>query len=648
MSTVKIDTSLDLKTLSRDLSAAEKQVNRLKEKLEKQKGQRSRLTEDAAELGARLDEAKAKLDELQNMSNSQKKNIFAGGGDPKQMIAEQAQTVAALQKEYDKADASVVKMDAHIADTEGEIDRANAKVEEQAALYKQAEDAAGTQATVMARVGKVVNGALDQITHRVKGLMKRVLFFSVITAALRSVRGYFSDVLSQNEEASQAIANMKNAFATLAQPLISAVIPAVVALANWVTRVVTAIIQLISLLTGKKLKDAQKTTGAKKGSGGGGGGNDKSLAGFDTLNQLSGGGGGGGGAAAEMQAVADLGELTNSEMAGILTTVGLIGAALAAWKLPFGGGLSFFEKFIGYLLIIIGFAIAARGYFDAWTKGVSWQNLITILGGVAIALGGLYILFGTVGVAIGLVVAGIAVLILAFKDIMTNGATLQNTVLMIIGTILTALGAFILTGNPFALIIGLIAAVVLAVVAAGGEMEGLINGIKTMFSGVIKFIKGVFTGDWELAWEGVKDIFKGIWNSILAIVGGVINAAIKGINWLIGKLNAISFTAPDWVPLVGGKTFSVNITPVSEWQVPYLASGAVIPPNREFMAVLGDQTSGTNIEAPLDTIVEAFQRVAGNQNVNITFTGDLAQLARVLNPVITKEGRRVGGSLVGV
>lgn len=81
-----------------------------------------------------------------------------------------------------------------------------------------------------------------------------------------------------------------------------------------------------------------------------------------------------------------------------------------------------------------------------------------------------------------------------------------------------------------------------------------------------------------------------------------------------------------------------------------LATGAVIPPNQEFLAVLGDQKSGRNLEAPEGLIRQIMrEELAGLQvsggDINIEFTGSLAQLARVLNPVITKEQKRIGGTL---
>ncbi|NBI69463.1 hypothetical protein D1646_22415 [Pseudoflavonifractor sp. 60] len=90
-------------------------------------------------------------------------------------------------------------------------------------------------------------------------------------------------------------------------------------------------------------------------------------------------------------------------------------------------------------------------------------------------------------------------------------------------------------------------------------------------------------------------------NTINGLVGNVesmINAVIRGVNWMIAQLNKISFEVPDWVPGIGGNSFGFSLQKLAEVKLPRLAQGAVIPPNREFMAVLGDQRSGNNLEAP--------------------------------------------------
>jgi len=155
-----------------------------------------------------------------------------------------------------------------------------------------------------------------------------------------------------------------------------------------------------------------------------------------------------------------------------------------------------------------------------------------------------------------------------------------------------------------------------------GIFEDAWENVKQTFTGVIDFVAGVFTGDWERAWDGVKGIFTGVWNGIVSALEGAVNLIIRGINWMIGQLNKVSFTIPDWVPAVGGNRFGFNIPRISEVHIPRLAAGAVIPPNREFLAVLGDQSSGTNVEAPASLIkqmvMEGIQAAGGIGDINIT------------------------------
>ncbi len=136
----------------------------------------------------------------------------------------------------------------------------------------------------------------------------------------------------------------------------------------------------------------------------------------------------------------------------------------------------------------------------------------------------------------------------------------------------------------------------------------MFGSIIEVLNGVIKFVVGVFTGNWKKAWEGISDIFKGIYNGMITMIEGFVNGAISGINSIIRALNSIKFSIPDWIPIIGGKSWSANISTMDNVKIPRLATGAVIPPNNPFLAMLGDQKRGTNIEAPLDTIVQAVKQ----------------------------------------
>lgn len=157
-------------------------------------------------------------------------------------------------------------------------------------------------------------------------------------------------------------------------------------------------------------------------------------------------------------------------------------------------------------------------------------------------------------------------------------------------------------------------------------MEGLVNGIKAYINylkNCLETIKNVIVNIFTQVktkvisiWNGIITGIKSAINGIIGVINTMISGVTSGINSLIDVLNNLSFTLPDWVPGFGGKSFGLDISKLTAPQIPYLATGAVIPPNAPFMAVLGDQKNGTNIEAPLDTIKQAVREVVGNGNGN--------------------------------
>lgn len=101
------------------------------------------------------------------------------------------------------------------------------------------------------------------------------------------------------------------------------------------------------------------------------------------------------------------------------------------------------------------------------------------------------------------------------------------------------------------------------------NIQNMMTAIKTIFSGLITFITGSFTGNWQKAWEGVKTIFQGVFSGLVAIVATPINTIISLINSLIDKVNGINITIPDWVPGLGGKSYSMHIP-----KIPMFAKGS--------------------------------------------------------------------------
>lgn len=167
------------------------------------------------------------------------------------------------------------------------------------------------------------------------------------------------------------------------------------------------------------------------------------------------------------------------------------------------------------------------------------------------------------------------------------------------------------------------------------------NNIKKTFQNVASWFD-------EHIIQPVSNGFKGFINNLLSGVENFVNFFIQGINKIIDALNGLSLDVPGFL---GGGHIGFDISPISPIQLPRLAQGAVIPPNREFMAVLGDQKSGTNIEAPLSTIEQAVESVLQRngmmkpQEITLRLVSDRG-FVRHLKVELDKESQRKGVKLV--
>lgn len=144
--------------------------------------------------------------------------------------------------------------------------------------------------------------------------------------------------------------------------------------------------------------------------------------------------------------------------------------------------------------------------------------------------------------------------------------------------------------------------------------------------------------------EETQRAMQGFLDGAKAVLNGYISIWEKAINFIIGKINKLSWDIPDWVPGIGGERFGFDISPIS---IPRLAKGGIA--YQPTQAIIGE--AGREAVLPLENntewMDELADRISLNQNVNIEFTGSLSQLARVLNPVIKKEQTRTGARLVG-
>ena len=643
---IVIDATISDKKLHSDLNKVKSNIASLQKEFNKLGSQKTPMEEQLRTIGAELDNAKAILAEMRSAPK---------GTYEKTDVSEQAERVRLLQSEFNKTASEVEKLNSKLTNTSEKISDAKTQAADLAQQIEGRNKGAGIRAATEA-----ASKSMDNFGKRISSVVRSALVFTAITQALAKVREWVKSVVMTNSEARESIAQLKGALLTLAQPLVSAVVPAFTMLVRVITAVINQISRLVALISGKSVKASanaakslNKETKALKGTGGAAKKAASDLAAFDEINQLSGdtadSAGSGGVSADDITPDFSYMDDISDRLKKIADAVLLIAAGLALWKVASGlpGALgSILTKLSGILIAVGGLILLWDGLSDAWNNGVNWKHLLESLAGVVALAGGLAITFGKVGAGIGLVVSGAALIITAFKDIVTNGANLQNTLMLIAGILATGIGFTFLTKSVLPLAIAGIAAILVAMMKLTGNLEEFAKNLKdNILGGIIQFIKGVFTGDLKMALDGVKKVAKGIVNGILIIVESFINNIIRGLNWLIAKINSISLKVPDWVPGVGGKGWSPHIGQMPSITLPRLATGAVIPPNKEFLAVLGDQKSGTNVEAPLSTIKQAVMEAmaqGSREPINVNLVVDGKTLARVVVPNINNMTRAAG------
>ena len=660
---IVIESKLENAQAEKELDRLTKKIENIEKEISGKQVEKAKWVQSAEELGVQLDSAKAKLYEMQTAA----KGVFSA-----EQISMQKETVNSLQSQWNAAESQVEKYDRQIQSATTKL---NQNKEQAAEVADQISQAAKNQNKFDGALDST-SKRFDKLLSRVSRLASRVFLFSMITSGLRSIRDWMGDVVTSNDEASAALARLQGALLTMVQPLVSVVIPAFTTLVNLLTAIVGKIAAFISALGGKTVQqsaDAAKALNKQANAIGGVGSAaeeaQKQLMGFDEINKLSSetpSAGGGGAGATDIQPDFSWADGISETLDRIADLVLLIGAGFALWKIG-----QMIPGTLGNILSKLGLIMAAFGGIllmwdginDAWENGVDWINMTEMIAGLAVAATALYFAFGPLAAGITLVVGGIALLITAFHDIMENGFNLQNTLLAIAGIMAAGLGITLLTGSFIPLLIAAIASLLLAFTVATGHGEELIGGLKKVCQGFLDFFTGLFSGDMDKALSGLKTMFSGFGEIGKAVLSGLMDAMGAFLSWLnektggavngvigiinrmiaavVNGINALFSLLSFNINLPGGSSIGLSLPQFDIPQIPYLAQGAVIPPNREFMAVLGDQRHGTNIEAPEDLI----RKIVREETARNGGYDRVAELLETLIAVV--EGIEIGDTTIG-
>lgn len=528
-----IRTDIDDKDAQKKLSQLTKSIEKMEQTLSGDKAKQNTIKEqlDAAKDAAldtekTISRMKKELEQTRAITSGQVEstpadyiNAAARQKEITEELSKQEAILRSQDKETARIDAQYTRITDKVRQTTASLDAAKISAGEMRASMASAGPASQAMATAMSRVQKSVH----RFSLRLREVVRSALIFTAISQALASLREWMGKVIDTNEEAQQAFARLRGALLTFAQPLVNVIIPALTTLVNVLTRIINAASRIVSALFGTTAEQSAEAaenlyneTEALDGVGDAAENAGKSLASFDTINQLS----GDSGASSESAAGTTAPDFTSPISDQLSAIVELFtGAALLA----LGAILTFSGAHIalGISLMVIG----ALAIWDA--VSMNWDAISSMLQGT---LGALVAIVSGALLVIGAILAFSGTNIPLGIGLMAAGAVgLAATV----AANWNAIVAFI--QGPYGMIFGLISGGLLvlgAILTFSGAFIPL--GIALMAAGAVGLASAV-----ALNWDSVSTALQGPIGVITAIVSGALLAlgavlAFSGVALPIG------------------------------------------------------------------------------------------------------------------
>ncbi len=599
----------------------------------------------------KVDELRKQLAELRAVEESEKKTRSTG--------TVTQETGEAIQKTTQQLKDAQLQLQGLQADQAKANDAIGAYIQKQ-------QSAAASTSKVSEQMGK--------FAKRIATIAKKVFIFTMIAKALRAMQSVLLNTINADKQMSASLAQIRGNLLTAFAPIYSFVLPAIRTLLSWLAKLTAVISSVFGAIFGQTASQAQanakalyQQANATSAAGDAAEKAKRQLSGLDEMNRWesndsSGGGGGGGGSAApDFSGVSQV-KLPDNVQAG-LAKIGealrsLIESLKRIWDSPIVQYVvkSALEMVIRAVISVLkGVSLILDGIADILNGNLK--------DGVNKIAEGIFELFTAVIVTFATAVARLLefckqLAVSFFEWLSGKWATVKSWFDNIIDSINTAFEQFLANVEAGA------AAAVDWVIEKwtavkdwfSGLWEKVASGAVAAWDGIKSAFKSVpewFQSKFRDAWQKVKDVFStggriwsGIKEGIESTFHTVVNAIIRGMNTIIAvpfnKINSMLNTIRN-AHFLGISPFQnmwgVNPLPVP--QIPMLARGAVIPANRQFLAVLGDQRNGNNLEAPESLLRQIVREEAGGAGSRYEF---IARLDRrtLFDEVITEAKLRKG------
>lgn len=697
---------LDSTKAQKRLSKLRDEISELNSKLEKETGNKMNLEKqlDAASQAAKATEERVKMlrKEVERLNDREwiQKQGFTQNEYQAKVLDRRAAAEAELKqqeallhtqtKEVKTLSAAYEETTANIDSMTVKLDKAKVAAGELIANTEQERREREAENSALAKAGQYAARFRDQV----KSLARSMLVFSVITAALMALRKQIKAAIATSAEASDAFARLKGALLTLAAPLMDVLIPALTWLMNLLAAIVSEIVTIISILGGRSKKSMEasgknlyKEAAALDATGKAAKEATDALAAFDEINKLStevsvGGGGGTAGIAPDFdfdespmmqkldkvfQKINDIFKtiragleivvddlkwsfdkkvIPKSKATWLTVLTALLGATLGA---AFGGitggviGLS-----LGVLLGLYLVGLDPETWKTEMDAEDAWIVVITALLGALLGSVFLGITGGVAGFSLGAIL-GLYLTGFAEGDEEHGGKSqLLSELIVVLCALLGAVIGSIVTpgvGTVVGMGLGLILGLSIYSVRKDPKKgtQRLVSIGRSVLLGLLAGVLGVGLAALGIVSAGTAFIISAaIGLALKFFVDSVDDSKVrKATSGFTGT--RVSTKAPARSRRVAAQSLDGNAPVYND--IPALASGAVIPPNRKFLAVLGDQKSGTNVEAPLSTIKQAVMEAmaqGSREPINVNLVVDGKTLARVVVPNINNMTRAAG------
>lgn len=691
---------LDSTKAQKKLSKLRDEISELNSKLEKETGNKMNLEKqlDAASQAAKATEERVKMlrKEVERLNDREwiQKQGFTQNEYQTQVLDRRAAAEAELKqqeellhtqtKEVKTLSAAYEETTANIDSMTARLDKAKVTAGELIANTEQERREREAENSALAKAGQYAARFRDQV----KSLARSMLVFSVITALRKQIKA----AIATSAEASDAFARLKGALLTLAAPLMDVLIPALTWLMNLLAAIVSEIVTIISILSGKSKKSMEasgknlyKEAAAIDATGKAAKEATDALAAFDEINKLSTTTSVGGGASAiapdfdfdegpmmekldkVFQKINDIFKtiragleivvddlkwsfdkkvIPKSKATWLTVLMALLGATLGA---AFGGitggviGLS-----LGVLLGLYLVGLDPETWKTEMDAEDAWIVVITALLGALLGSVFLGITGGVAGFSLGAIL-GLYLTGFAEGDEEHGGKSqLLSELIVVLCALLGAVIGSIVTpgvGTVVGMGLGLILGLSIYSVRKDPKKgtQRLVSIGRSVLLGLLAGVLGVGLAALGIVSAGTAFIISAaIGLALKFFVDSVDDSKVrKATSGFTGT--RVSTKAPARSRRVAAQSLDGNAPVYNE--IPALASGAVIPPNRKFLAVLGDQKSGTNVEAPLSTIKQAVMEAmaqGSREPINVNLVVDGKTLARVVVPNINNMTRAAG------